>query len=79
HANDPLHQVLTERWRLRETDASGALLREEEEILRMRWLYRWEVHYLLERCGFRVEAEYGDFEKSPPAYGGDQIWVARKA
>jgi SAM-dependent methyltransferase len=78
HVNDPLRQVLTERWRLREIDASGTVRREEEEVLQMRWLYRWEVHYLLECCGFRVEAEYADFEKSPPAYGGDQIWVARR-
>ena len=76
--NDPLLQRLTERWRLREVDSGGKVLREEEEVLQMRWTYRWEMHYLFERCGFHVEAEYGGFDRSPPAYGREQIWVATK-
>ncbi len=76
--NDPLLQRLTERWRLREVDSGGKVLREEEEVLEMRWIYRWEMHYLFERCGFHIEAEYGGFDRSPPAYGREQIWVATK-
>ncbi len=76
--NDPLLQRLTERWRLREVDSGGKVLREEEEVLQMRWTYRWEMHYLFERCGFHIEAEYGSFDRSPPAYGREQIWVATK-
>ncbi len=76
--NDPLLQRLTERWRLREVDSGGKVLREEEEVLQMRWTYRWEMHYLFERCGFHIEAEYGGFDRSPPAYGREQIWLATK-
>jgi SAM-dependent methyltransferase len=77
--NDASRQILTERWRLTETDPDGTVLREEEGVLRLRWTYRWEMRYLLERCGFEVEAEYSDYERSPPAYGKEQIWVARRA
>ena len=64
---------------MREVDPGGKVLREEEEVLEMRWIYRWEMHYLFERCGFRVEAEYSDFARSPPAYGREQIWIATKS
>ena len=46
--------------------------------MRMRWIYRNEMRYLLELCGFAVEAEYSDFFGSPPAYGKEQVWVARR-
>ena len=76
--NDPLTQVLTEQWEFVEVGPDGSQLRREEETLRMRWTYRYEMRYLLELAGFTVEAEYSDFHRSPPAYGAEQIWVARK-
>jgi SAM-dependent methyltransferase len=76
--NDPLAQVLTERWEFVELDAAGAIVRREEETLRMRWIYRYEMRYLLELSGFAVEAEFSDFHRSPPFYGGEQIWVVRR-
>jgi len=40
----------------------------KEERLVMAWplryFFRYEVEHLLARCGFRVEAEYGDFDES---------------
>lgn len=45
----------------------------------LRWIYRYEMHHLLELCGFEIEALYGDFQRGPFKYGGEQIWVARKA
>jgi SAM-dependent methyltransferase len=76
--NDTVRQVLEETWVFREFAADDTLVREEREVLRMRWLYRYEMRHLLELCGFEIEAEYSDFAKSPPAYGKEQIWVARK-
>jgi SAM-dependent methyltransferase len=73
---DTLNQVLEETWRFSEIDPTGATIREETESLRLRWLYRQEMRYLLELCGFEVEAEYSDFFRSPPAYGKEQVWVA---
>jgi SAM-dependent methyltransferase len=73
---DFLTQTLEEIWRFEELDDGGKVLRQEEASLALRWTYRWEVRYLLELCGFEVEAEYSDFRQSPPAYGLEQIWVA---
>lgn len=76
--NDALRQVLFERWRLTERDAQGETVRQVEEVLELRWTYRHEMRYLLELCGFQVEAEYSDYGKAPPEYAADQIWVARR-
>jgi SAM-dependent methyltransferase len=77
--NDPLSQTFQERWRFTETDSSGAVVRQEEETLCLRWTFRFEMRHLVESCGFAVEAEYSDFHRSPPAYGKEQIWVLRAA
>lgn len=75
-ANDPLSQTLRERWRFTETTSSGVVVRREEELLELRWTYRYEMRYLLELCGFVIEGEFSDFKESPPTYGLEQIWVA---
>ncbi len=76
---DPLAQLLRERWRFTETDVVGNVVREEEEILVLRWTYRFEMRYLLELAGFEALQEYSDFLRSPPAYGREQVWIARRA
>lgn len=75
--NDALSQVLVERWRFLEIGPDGQVLRDEEETLTLRWTYRHEMRHLLSRAGFEVLAEYGDYAGGPPAYGAEQIWVAR--
>ena len=75
--NDIVRQLFREVWRFTERDNRGLILRQEEEVLTMRWLYRWEMRYLLELCGFEVEAEYSDYAGAAPAYGREQIYVAR--
>jgi len=47
--------------------------------LLLRYVHRYEMRYLLELCGYKVEALYGDFQRGPFRYGGEQVWVARKA
>ena len=76
--NDPLLQVLRSRMRLTEFGADGAILRQEEEGLELRWTYRQEMRYLLELTGFAIEEEVSDFSGAAPAYGKEQIWVARR-
>jgi hypothetical protein len=75
--NDAMKQQADVVWRFDELDAAGGVVRSAEEVLRMLWIYRNEMRYLLELCGFTVEAEYSDFHGSPPSYGREQIWVAR--
>jgi SAM-dependent methyltransferase len=77
--NDTVNQVFEEQWRFTEVDDAGHTLRTDNETLKMRWIYRWEMHYLLERHGFRVLAEHSDYRGSPPAYGKEQVWVAERA
>jgi hypothetical protein len=31
----------------------------------LRYFFRYEVEHLLARCGFRVTALYGDFDRAP--------------
>jgi hypothetical protein len=31
----------------------------------MRWFWRYEIEHLLARCRFRLEAVFGDFDRSP--------------
>lgn len=75
---DPLRQIVEEIWEFQEVDEAGAALRHQSAALSLRWTYRWEMRHLLELCGFEVEAEYSDFIGTPPAYGREQIWVARR-
>lgn len=46
----------------------------------MRYLFRFEAEHLLARCGYIVEAVYGDYQKTPfgEHYPGELILVARK-
>jgi SAM-dependent methyltransferase len=75
--NDPLTQTFAETWRWMMTK-DGVVVRQADEVLRLRWTYRVEMRHLLELSGFRVVAEYSDFAGSPPRYGGEQVWVAER-
>ncbi|MGC1483657.1 MAG: class I SAM-dependent methyltransferase [Candidatus Acidiferrum sp.] len=58
------------------TDAQG----KEERLVfawTLRYFFRYEVEHLLARCGFRVSAVYGDFDRSPLAdTSPEMIFVA---
>jgi SAM-dependent methyltransferase len=73
---DPIGQVRRDTWRYREYGDDGAIAREELLALALRWTYRWELHHLLARCGFRVESEFSDFTRAPAAYGREMIVTA---
>jgi SAM-dependent methyltransferase len=77
--NDQVHQSFVECWRFREIAADGRVVREEEELLELRWIFRYEMQYLLELTGFVVESEVSDYLGAPPAYGKEQIWIASRA
>jgi SAM-dependent methyltransferase len=77
--NDPVRQLLREEWRYEIRDRRGRVLRAETNTVTLRWTYRHEMRHLLERTGFRILAEYSDFNGSKPAYGKEQIWIAERA
>jgi ubiquinone/menaquinone biosynthesis C-methylase UbiE len=76
--NDRVRQRATERWRFREESPDGKLVSEEEELLEIRWIFRYEMRHLFSLAGFVVEEELSDYLGAPPAYGREQIWVVRR-
>jgi SAM-dependent methyltransferase len=73
---DHLHQIRRDLWRYAEIGPNGEVLAEDTREMTLRWTYRWELHHLLNLCGFRIEAEYSDFLGAAPAYGKELIVVA---
>lgn len=61
-----------------EFDIAGKRVSRSGTNFRLRWTYRMEMQYLLELCGFAVEALYGDFENGAFRPGGEQVWICTK-
>jgi SAM-dependent methyltransferase len=74
---DHLNQLRRDVWRYVEIGANREVIAEDTREMALRWTYRWELHHLLELCGFAVEAEFSDYLGSAPAYGKELILVAR--
>lgn len=62
-----------------EFDVAGKRVSRSATNFKLRFTYKWEMQYLLELCGFRIDTLYGDFEGAPFRPGGEQIWIAKKA
>ncbi|MHB2020937.1 MAG: class I SAM-dependent methyltransferase [Candidatus Xenobia bacterium] len=76
---DAARQRLRENWIFEDVDANDRVRGRRVETLHLRYTFRWEMHHLLRRCGFRVCHLFGDFLKGPWRPGGEQIWVAERA
>jgi SAM-dependent methyltransferase len=74
----PEHQRLEQERLFEELDSAGRVVAKTYSPLTLRYVYRYEMQYLLELSGYAVEALYGDFHRGPFRYGGEQIWVAKK-
>ena len=75
----PVEQVINEDFIFEELDAEGNSIARSYSSLTLRYVYRYEMQYLLELCGFKVEALYGNFQRGPFRYGGEQVWIAQKS
>ena len=75
--NDPLRQLISERLRLEMIDDAGCVVATEETRWALRWTLRQEMTWLLELCGFQPVEQWSDFHSAAPAYGKEQVWVAR--
>lgn len=75
---DPAEQRLEMHWIFEELDDTGRVVAKYYAPLTLRYVHRYEMAYLLELCGFRVEALYGDLARGPFRYGGEQVWLARR-
>jgi hypothetical protein len=76
---DPEIQLLNAYFIFEEIDSNGRVLQKIYNPLTLRYVHRYEMRYLLELSGYKVEALYGDFQRGPFRYSGEQIWVVRKA
>ena len=63
--------------RIEELDGQGDVLGSHETSWTLRWSTLQEMAYLLELTGFEALGVYSDFQRTPAAYGGEQLWVAR--
>ncbi|MCK9486221.1 MAG: class I SAM-dependent methyltransferase [Dehalococcoidia bacterium] len=74
HEYQPAAQVVTSRLRVR--DGQG---RWRRTSVTLRYVHRFEMEHLLRRCGYEVDALYGDFDRS--AFGEaspEMVWVAHR-
>lgn len=76
---EPDRQLLHETWTTRELGTDGRVLREESDVLSLRWSLRSELRHLFELTGLEVVGDYGDFHRGPPSYGREQVWVLRRS
>ena len=76
---DPVNQIIEQYFILEELDEDGRVLAKTYAPLKLRYVFRYEMQYLLELCGFEVVQLYGDFKRGAFKYGGEQIWIARKS
>lgn len=72
-------QTLDEWLVFEEIDDDGKVVAKTYAPRTFRWFNRWELQYLLELSGFRVEGLFGDFARGPWKPGGEQVWLARRA
>jgi SAM-dependent methyltransferase len=73
---DRTAQWVIEQRIFEELDEHGRTLDRVHAALTLRYVFRYEMEHLLVRCGFRVEALYGDFQRGPFVPGVEQVWVA---
>ncbi|TNE43253.1 MAG: class I SAM-dependent methyltransferase [Deltaproteobacteria bacterium] len=77
---DPVRQHVEQYYLFDEIDAYGDLVRRAYTPLYARYTHRYEMQHLLNLCGFRTVALYGDFTRR--AFRNEyheQIWVVTPA
>ncbi len=72
-------QMLEQDFIFEELDFEGRVIAKTYTPLTLRYSYRYEMQYLLELCGYKIEALYGDFQRRPFRSGGEQIWIVRRS
>lgn len=76
---DILNQTLQDLIELEELDEEGILVNKQYFNLKLRYIFRYEMQHLLEKCGFKIKALYGSYQKNKFTKDSrDMIWVAEK-
>ena len=75
-AYDNHNQIISARVITEELDQSGAMVKRFYRDFQVRYVYRWEMHHLLSRCGYEVVDMFGDFQWSPfDETSTEMVWV----
>ena len=74
---DIVPQIITQHFWFEEHGDNGIVVNQYETDLTLRYTHRYEMHYLLEMCGFQISHLYGDFDRHVYT-GAEQIWIASK-
>lgn len=75
---DREEQRVRELWTFTEFDGDR-VVGEYENLLELRYAFRYELQHLFRRMGFAIEALYGDFDRGPFRHGAEQVWLLRPA
>lgn len=75
---DPAQQMIEARMRF-ETLEQGRPIKNETELVRMRWFTRFELEHLMARAGYENVMIYGDFDRSPVGHGSPELVVVGSA
>ncbi len=76
---DLADQSLLSIFRFEWQEPNGSTTVRERPVA-LHYFFRFEMEWMLEACGFEVEALYGGFDRSPfTAESGEMIFVARRA
>ncbi len=77
-AYDNHNQIISARVIVDDLEADGVVGRRFYRDFQLRYSHRWEMHHLLEVCGFEIMDLFGDFDRSPfDDTSTEMIWVAR--
>lgn len=79
---DPLEQKRYMHFAFEEQEVDGSWTRSEPlppgEWGAMRYLHRFELHLMLELCGFEIENVWGDYEQGRVTVKSGMIFAARR-
>ncbi len=75
---DPARQMIEALMRF-ETLEHGQPIKNETELIRMRWFTRFELEHLMARAGYQNVEIYGDFDRSPVEHGSPELVVVGSA
>lgn len=76
---DPSVQIAIHVYVHEITDLHGQFIAKKTNIVPIRYVFRYEMEHLLEKAGFKVEAIYGYYDRSPFCFDSKRmIFVARR-
>ena len=74
---DSYSQIMSIRSTIEELDLNGRVASKMYRDFSLRYIFRWEMHYLLQVCGYDTLELYGDFRRQDfDENSTEMVWVA---